>query len=325
MAVHYGQFVELAYKMYESAPGNPTPNPPSPFPAGHKFIAWVQMKDFIVVGGNWTFYGLIAQSTTDANRFILAIRGTENLEEWWDDLTSVVLVPWEGFGAVGFGFSRIYQTLRAVYPETFGTGAVARQVEPTSTFAHQVATGVQRHAAKGSRPHDVTIAVAGHSLGAALATLYVADNFYAKLLSTPLLCTFASPRVGDPAFATNFNQLGITSWRIVNELDVIPNLPFIGFEHIETPHLYNSGSSVRWSLICWHSLNTYLHLLDSSQPLSADCRWPPSTVSTSPLPSRMQPLAITAALAQFEREIALTVPPAKGATINITIKTGQTE
>jgi hypothetical protein len=325
VAVHYGQFVELAYKMYESAPGNPTPNPPSPFPAGHKFIAWIQMKDFIVVGGNWTFYGLIAQSTTDANKFILAIRGTETLEEWWDDLTSVVLVPWEGFGTVGNGFSRIYQTLRVVYPEALGIEAAARPLVPTATFAHQVAAAVQHHAANARRPHTVTIAVAGHSLGAALATLYVADNFRAKLLSTPLLCTFASPRVGDPVFATNFNQIGITSWRIVNELDVVPNLPFLGFEHIQTLHLYNSASSVRWSLVCWHSLNTYLHLLDSSQPLSADCRWPPMVVSTAPLQPRVQPLAATAALRQIEKEIALSVPPAGGATINITVKIGRTD
>jgi hypothetical protein len=32
VAVHYGQFVEIAYRMYESAPNNPTPNPPSPLP-----------------------------------------------------------------------------------------------------------------------------------------------------------------------------------------------------------------------------------------------------------------------------------------------------
>jgi predicted lipase len=96
--------------------------------------------------------------------------------------------------------------------------------------------------------------------GAALATIGVlpaglwwfgllAHNFRAKLLSTPLLRTFASPRVGDPVFATNFNQIGITSWRIVNELDVVPNLPFLSFEHIQTLHLYNSASSCngRWS------------------------------------------------------------------------------
>jgi len=112
LAVLYGQFVDSVYQMYEKYPGNPTP-PALALPAGYKLIAWVQMMDFIIVGGDWTFYGLIAQSTTDANNFVLAIRGTENLEEWFDDLTSTVLVPWENFGNVGYGFSRIYQTLRS--------------------------------------------------------------------------------------------------------------------------------------------------------------------------------------------------------------------
>jgi hypothetical protein len=115
LAVGYGRIINLAYQMYGRDPANPTPAPPVDFPAGYRFIAWVQMKDFLLVeDDDWTFYGLIVQSTTDESKFILAIRGTSNLTEWWDDLTSMVLVPLEGFGNVGYGFSRIYQTLRVV-------------------------------------------------------------------------------------------------------------------------------------------------------------------------------------------------------------------
>jgi len=71
LAVLYGQFVDSVYQMYEKYPGNPTP-PALALPAGYKLIAWVQMMDFIIVGGDWTFYGLIAQSTTDENNFVLA-------------------------------------------------------------------------------------------------------------------------------------------------------------------------------------------------------------------------------------------------------------
>jgi hypothetical protein len=46
-AVLYGQFLYAAYKMYESAPRDPTP-PPSVLPADYKFVAWVQMRDFII-------------------------------------------------------------------------------------------------------------------------------------------------------------------------------------------------------------------------------------------------------------------------------------
>ena len=121
---------------------------------------------------------------------------------------------------------------------------------------HQPAT------AQAAAVAQKSVTVVAHSLGSALATLYVADNSLTKKVKTPLLCTLASPRVGDYTFATNFNNLGIASWRIVNELDVVPKLPIFPFWHIDTEHLYNSGTSTWWSLECWHSIDTYLHLLD---------------------------------------------------------------
>ena len=121
--------------------------------------------------------------------------------------------------------------------------------------------------------------VVAHSLGSALATLYVADNSLTKKAKTPSLCTLASPRVGDYTFATNFNNLNIPSWRIVNELDVVPKLPIFPFWHVETEHIYNSGSSTAWSLACWHSIDTYLNLLDPKQPLLKSCVWPPKVAA----------------------------------------------
>jgi hypothetical protein len=74
-------------------------------------------------------------------------------------------------------------------------------------------------------------------------------------VNTPLLCTFASPRVGDATFAAAFDNLGLTSWRVVNQLDVVPYLPpaDFGFVHVQTPEDYNSGFRVRWSVGCWHA------------------------------------------------------------------------
>jgi hypothetical protein len=332
-AVQYGQFVELAYTMYDSAPNNPTPPPPSPFIADYKFIAWVQMKDFVIEDGNWTFYGLIAQHTINANEFVLAIRGTSNLTEWLDDITSMVPVPLPGWGQVAYGFNRIYQTLQIVdYPAPAALAAKEMPAaQPTGTFAQQVAATTRRHAAL-SRPQGeltaeaksppMSINVVGHSLGSALATLYVAENADSSQVTTPLVCTFASPRVGDAAFAAKFDQLGIASWRIVNELDIVPKLPWIGFTHVATEFAYNSGSSVQWSLGCWHSLSTYLHLLDPKQPISPECRWSPKAQATAAaLRASAKPAeAASTAPAPTEKEIALSAPLERGATINITIK-----
>ena len=115
-ALLFGRLVETAYSMFES--GTATPNPPQTFPGGYKFVAWVQMQDFTVFGtGPYTFYGLIAQDPTHPAKYVLAIRGTEDLIEFIDDLTSILPVPFSNFGgAVGNGFYNIYRTLRVVYP-----------------------------------------------------------------------------------------------------------------------------------------------------------------------------------------------------------------
>jgi lipase (class 3) len=333
-AVLYGQFLQVAYWMYASAPNNPTPTPPAAFLADYEFFAWVQMRDFVIEEGDWTFYGIIAQRRSKPNEYVLAIRGTENLTEWLDDLTSAIPVPLAGFGQVAYGFQRIYQTLRVVDyspPEAFGAQAPTRSLEAAGSFADQVATAIQHHAALGERPSEMTpeapvatksIEVTGHSLGAALATLYVAEN-NRKVVTPSSICTFASPRVGDSVFAMKFGELGITSWRIVNELDAVPKLPFLGFHHIETEYLYNSGPSVDWSLVCWHSLDTYLHLVDPKQPLSPECRWPKKPAATAPLRPSVRPAHVAAeSSAQAPKEIALSVPPEEGTTINITIKIG---
>jgi hypothetical protein len=295
-AVFCGQCIEVVYKMYFNDPDNPTPTPSWALPKGYKFVAWVLMKDFTPFGpGPYKFYGLIASSPSDSN-WVLAIRGTEDLTEWLDDLTSIVLTPMPNFGQVGDGFYKIYQTLRVVRPSPPGALGV-ESLQPTGSFAQQVRAAIRDYSRQAESPQ---IEVTGHSLGAALATLYVADNSTNSNARIPLICTFASPRVGDEVFASMFDNLGITSWRIVNDPDLVPKLPIVGFQHVQTEYLYNSGWSTVWSLSCWHALETYLHLLDSSQPLQPQCIWPPPTATA---PSRVP--AAAPLLAPTEREIAL--------------------
>ena len=100
-----GQFVEAAYAMFQANPGDPTP-PPSPnFPAGYKLVAGIEMRDFIIGSTEHLFYGFIAQSTTAANQFVAAFRGTIGGVEWWDDFNSIVLIPFRvpGCGSVAPG------------------------------------------------------------------------------------------------------------------------------------------------------------------------------------------------------------------------------
>jgi Lipase (class 3) len=216
-AVKLGLFVNVAYQMRSDNPGVAAPPPPSDLPDGYSFVAWVQMRDFLFASGELVFYGLIARSPDGADS-ILAIRGTASPEEWVDDLTSLVPAPWTGPGQVGYGFNRIYQTLRVVpfEPSAVAAAPAARPSAPALPFAQQVAT-IVRQAAPPSRPPGKMAAprqegranpirVAGHSLGSALATLYVAENLKVGQLAVELICTFASPKVGDHEFAASFAE-----------------------------------------------------------------------------------------------------------------------
>ena len=277
-AVLYGQLIETAYAMYGVDPSNPTPAWPSTLPGGYRFIAWVQMQDFIFEETSPQFYGFIAQGGANPNQFVLAIRGTQGWIEWWDDLNAIRLVPFKdpGGGMVGAGFARIYDTLEVVTPPTAALAEVApRSLKAAGGFARQVSTLLAKHApAAGSEAFQASasIAVTGHSLGAALATLYVLDNALTDRIKNPAIYTFASPRVGDASFAQAFDALGLSSWRVANELDIVPRVP-LGYTHVETLQEYNSLTTALPTPACCHSLATYLSLIDPSLKPEPGCQW----------------------------------------------------
>jgi kumamolisin len=320
-AVLYGQFVQAAYSMYDAAPNNLTPPPSIDFPAGYELVAWAQMQDFIIGSTGPTFYGFIAQSTANLNQFILAIRGTSNAVEWWDDANAALLVPFRvpGCGSVGAGFARIYDTLEVVERPT---GAAAGAVVPQSLrsvggFAQQVGNLVARRALGTAHatglPASASVEVTGHSLGAALATLYTLENAYTAKIKNPALCTFASPAVGDSTFAAAFNGLGLTSWRVVNAPDLVPKLPpqILGFTQVNSLQQYSSTGKVVPLLLCWHSLATYLSLIDPTLQPDPSCRLPIS-VGEVQLAAAPKPAAAT----------TLSVPSG-AVTVNITVNVGQ--
>jgi hypothetical protein len=133
-------------------------------------------------------------ATTNAGKLYIVFRGTQFTsgldfaQEWAEDAASLPLKPMGG-GKVHLGFYGAYQALRQ--------GVL------------DAGTAMGAPAANGR-------VITGHSLGAALATLCWAD------LSGDLM-TFASPRVGDPPFATALWN-GQTV-RIVNAPDIVPDVP----------------------------------------------------------------------------------------------------
>jgi kumamolisin len=282
-ATQYGLFVDAAYSMYEANPNNLTPEPTADFPTGYKLVAWILMRDFIVSQTNQTFYGFIAQSATDSNRFVMAIRGTQTPEEWWDDFTSLLKTPFSvpDCGEVALGFNRIYQSIEIIERPsgTPGASVAPRSLQSSGTFSQQAASLVKRLSEAATArvagvPASASVTVVGHSLGSALATLYTLENARGDKIQNPTICTFASPRVGDGAFVSAFSALPLTSWRIVNAPDVVPMLPpeIAGFSHVGVQTTFDSSKTTQASIGCWHAMATYLSLLDPARQPDSECR-----------------------------------------------------
>lgn len=189
--------------------------------------------------------GLMCQ-VKQAGDVVIAIRGTEGILEWIHD-AEFALVPCPflaGAGHTEDGFTDMYESLRA--GAATGSPTV---VNALGTLAF---------------PRPVTsVTICGHSLGGALATLLALDVAANTAFTTPAVYTYGSPRTGDSLFASTYDQVVKDSHRVVNRLDVITALPptFVGYEHVLTPDELNPVRLVKCTLICEHSLATYLHLL----------------------------------------------------------------
>jgi len=295
-AFFYGQFVQAAYTMFRRDPSQLRPEPqPGDIPDGWELGAWIHMSDFVLNHKEPEFYGIACRKIDTPESRIIAIRGTEGAIEWIDDAAALPTpfrqVP--DTGRVASGFDRIYSSLKVVrrrlaedskleaaapqgtppQPESFG-GSFAEQLDQLAN-SRELARGVRRSAAEARPPRPMV--VTGHSLGSALATLFVMENASKHKFDINTSCTFASPRVGNLEFARAFDLLPIDSWRIVNTLDVVPKLPphipvVLEYDHVDTAYPFKSSDFAKNSLVCWHAMETYLHWLDASSALRQECK-----------------------------------------------------
>ena len=85
---------------------------------------------------------------------------------------------------------------------------------------------------------DAKISVTGHSLGAALASLTIAELSADDSLRSSMITTghyvFGSPRVGNRAFAEWFASNASLTYRVVHDKDPVAHVPFqqMGFHHV---------------------------------------------------------------------------------------------
>jgi lipase (class 3) len=197
-------------------------------------------------------FGFVSQSQ-GASDLVFAVRGTEGDIEWAEDLfeaeQAACPVP-NSKGLVHAGFGAIYETLIYVPATT------------NSNTAPTAGAGVpltQVLAGAGSA------AVTGHSLGSSLATMLAMDIALNSKTAISTIYTFASPRTGDPDFASLFNSLIPTqSYRVANVWDIVPHTPPSTFptlehvwhyEHVNAYCPVDGGETI--DVVTSHSLAAY--------------------------------------------------------------------
>jgi len=164
----------------------------------HKLLK-LGMKD-------WAWFerdGTQAMIINNKSEIICCFRGTEP-DQMSDILADLKAWPKRSQekGLVHFGFA---QALDKVYDEMV-------------TYLERLSINA---------PEDCRVICTGHSLGAALATLFASRQDAHELY------TFGSPRVGSRSFVKEMNNDGIKHYRFVNNNDIVTKVPLalMGYRH----------------------------------------------------------------------------------------------
>jgi predicted lipase len=108
--------------------------------------------------------------------------------------------------------------------------------------------------------------ITGHSSGGAIATLFgylISPEMGVRQLQ---IVSFASPRIGNLAFKREFyKRANLKHWRITNQYDCIPKIPYFGFHHVgEEICIQKTNCICCCKEFCNHqSISYYKSLLDS--------------------------------------------------------------
>lgn len=199
--------------------------------------------------------------SVEAREAVIAFRGTEQIK-WKDiatdlNLTPCSLNPERVDDNAGLPFTaRILRAVSGTNQDQLmvhkgfldAYDSVKRAV---FTLLDEIvgAPGTKR-GAEGGSGGPWRVLVTGHSLGGALATLAAYElamrQSAAKLYGNISLYSYGAPRVGNKAFAEEFDRLVPDTWRITNANDIIPSVPrLMGYCHVGHAVRLGEGGRLR--------------------------------------------------------------------------------
>ena len=198
-------------------------------------------------------FGFVAKRKEgDKNIVFVVFRGTRELGEWFNNsqFKQVNFLEMEeysdgvkDYGKVSLGFNKMYTGFRPGVlidydnindilrrGDTFIRG-ILEKIDNIEIKHKSIYQAVNEFFESEHVDNNAAIYIAGHSLGGALATIAAMHIVKKDSFRTPInLYTFASPRVGDNAFADKFNQFvaanKIKAFRFANSEDIVTKVPF---------------------------------------------------------------------------------------------------
>ncbi|GMN54553.1 hypothetical protein TIFTF001_023676 [Ficus carica] len=226
---------------------------------------------------NWM--GYVAVSDDEETRrigrrdIVVAWRGTVAPSEWYEDLQRK-LEP------IGIDDAKVEHGFLSIY-----TSKCESTRYNKSSASEQVMKEVKRLLEMyGEKGEEVSLTITGHSLGGALALLNayeVAHTFPGLPIS---VISFGAPRVGNIAFRDKLHQMGVKTLRVTVKQDIVHRMPGLVlneslqkfdeitgtlewiYTHVGAELKLDVRSSPYlkhgFNLIGFHSLETYLHLVD---------------------------------------------------------------
>ncbi|KAG6467329.1 phospholipase A1-Ibeta2, chloroplastic-like [Zingiber officinale] len=263
--VRYGDLVHAAYRAFHSQPSRPPVDVVLPDRSyrvtRHLFAtASIDLPTWLRPSPRTSWIGFVAvcDSEREISRMgrrdiVVALRGTATWLEWAENFRSG-LVDVGNSAKVACGFRSLYKTAGTEAPSL--SEAVVEEVRRlTELYAGE----------------ELSVTMAGHSLGAALAVL--AAEEVAQRVPTPpptAVFSFGGPRVGNRAFAERVEARGVKVLRAVNSRDVVPRVPpeggGAGYAHVGKELRLDSRTSPYLrpdaDPMCCHDLEAYLHLVD---------------------------------------------------------------